>query len=560
MFDTFDVWKFLAGLGIFMFGMFLLEESIKQLSGKAFKRFIKTATTGRLRSIFAGIFSTAVLQSSSAVSLMTLAFVGAGVMSMQNGIGVIMGTNVGTTFTGWIVATLGFKLNIESFSLPLIGIGGMGLIFFSKSARYSGISKLFAGLGFLFMGLSYMKVSVEEYSATIDLETLPHYGLLFYVLLGFGITALMQSSSAALAVTLTAVNSGVIAFSEGTAMVIGANIGTTVTIMLGAVGGVAMKKQVAFSHVVFNVGTGIVALIILPFYLKLYQWAEPDASNYVLGIAIFHTFFNVLGVLVFAPFIGLLVKYLVKIFPEHQSNETLFLNKVSHDLPEAALHALYQETNHLMAETINLGKLLLGLKPQRIADIENPKGLARLNVFSGDDSASVKEKYEQIKSLQREIGIYASHIRHSELEIDEKAMIHEIIHVSMVLNQNAKTLAGIEQEATDLAESSNEVVRDLFEEIQKRNGKYWNQILNNEIVESDLENMKGRLEAEYESFISKVADLLNHKEIKEKHAASLLLVNGLLTGTNRQLFGALNNMKEIEILKAVLPENSEFHH
>lgn len=556
MLENFDVWKFLAGLGIFMFGMFLLEESIKQLSGKAFKRFIKTATTGRLRSIFAGIFSTAVLQSSSAVSLMTLAFVGAGVMSMQNGIGVIMGTNVGTTFTGWIVATLGFKLNIESFSLPLIGIGGLGLIFFSKSERYSGISKLFAGLGFLFMGLNYMKVSVEDYSATIDLETLPHYGLLFYVLLGFAITALMQSSSAALAITLTAVNSGVIFFSEGTAMVIGANMGTTVTIMLGSVGGVQIKKQVAFSHVLFNVGTGIVALLILPLYLMLFNWAEPAAENYVLGIAIFHTFFNILGVLIFAPFIGYLVKYLGKVLPDKQGSETLFLSKVSHDLPEAALHALYKETNHLMGETILLGKLILGLKLSPIIE-KNGGKFSNLNVFKSEEKVTVKDKYEQIKNLQNQIAIYASHIRHAELEIDEKAMIHEIIHVSMVLNQVAKTLAGIEQEATDLTETSNEVVKDYFEEIQKRNAIYWNQILSGEIEDADVENMRGRLEAEYESFISKVADLLNHKEIKEKHAASLLLVNGLITGTNRQLFSALKNMKEIEVLKAVLPENTE---
>lgn len=131
MLQHLDIWKFLAGLGIFLFGMFLLEEAVKQLSGKSFKRFIKKTTTGKIRSVFSGILATSVLQSSSAVSLMTLAFVGAGVMSMQNAIGVIMGTNVGTTFTGWIVATFGFKLNIESFSLPLIGVGGLGLIFLS---------------------------------------------------------------------------------------------------------------------------------------------------------------------------------------------------------------------------------------------------------------------------------------------------------------------------------------------------------------------------------------------------------------------------------------------
>ena len=130
----FDLWKLLAGLGIFLFGMFLLEDSVKALSGKAFRRIIRLYTNGRLKAIGSGTLSTAILQSSSAVSLMVLAFVGAGVMSIENAIGVIMGSNIGTTFTAWIVATLGFKIKIESFALPFIGIGGIGLIFFRNSS------------------------------------------------------------------------------------------------------------------------------------------------------------------------------------------------------------------------------------------------------------------------------------------------------------------------------------------------------------------------------------------------------------------------------------------
>ena len=126
MYENFDLWKLMAGLGIFLFGMVLLEESVKSLSGRAFRRMIRLYTDTRLKAIGSGTLVTAILQSSSAVSLMVLAFVGAGVMSMQNGVGVMMGSNIGTTFTAWIVATLGFKVKIESFALPLIGIGGIG--------------------------------------------------------------------------------------------------------------------------------------------------------------------------------------------------------------------------------------------------------------------------------------------------------------------------------------------------------------------------------------------------------------------------------------------------
>jgi len=147
--DTnFDLWRLLAGLGIFLFGMLLIEESVRALSGRAFRKIIRRYTDGRLRSIGSGALVTALLQSSSAVSLMVLAFVGAGVMSMQNAIGVIMGSNIGTTFTAWVVAVLGFKIKIEAFALPFIGIGAIGLILFKPASKLSLISRLLIGFGF----------------------------------------------------------------------------------------------------------------------------------------------------------------------------------------------------------------------------------------------------------------------------------------------------------------------------------------------------------------------------------------------------------------------------
>jgi phosphate:Na+ symporter len=176
--ESLDIWKLLAGLGIFLFGMFLMEESIKNLAGRSFKGFIRNSTKGILRSVASGTLVTGILQSSSAVSLMVLAFVGAGIMAMENAIGVILGSNLGTTVTAWIVAFFGFKVNIEDYSLPLIGLGGLGLIFLGKSVRYSNISKLLVGFGFLFMGLDYMKTSVEAMTQSFDVSSLPDYGIL----------------------------------------------------------------------------------------------------------------------------------------------------------------------------------------------------------------------------------------------------------------------------------------------------------------------------------------------------------------------------------------------
>ena len=183
--------------------MLLIEESVRVLSGRAFRRIIRQYTDGRLRSIGSDSLVTALLQSSSAVSLMVLAFVGAGVMSMENAIGVIMGSNIGTTFTAWIVATLGFKIKIESFALPFIGIGAIGLIFFKSPSKPSLVSRLLVGFGFLFIGLDYMKGSVENLAQAFDLNQFPTYGLWFYVLVGTLSTAIMQASAATIAIVST---------------------------------------------------------------------------------------------------------------------------------------------------------------------------------------------------------------------------------------------------------------------------------------------------------------------------------------------------------------------
>lgn len=254
----FDIWKFLAGLGIFLFGMFLLEESVRNLAGRSFKRFIRKYTTGRFKSVLSGGLITALLQSSSAVSLMVLTFVGAGIMSMRNAIGVILGSNAGTTTTAWIVALLGFSLEIESLALPMIGIGGLGTIFLGSSDRYSNISKLLVGFGFLFMGLDFMKVSVEHFTDDFAMDAFTGYGILLYLLVGIVLTAIMQSSSATIAIVLTGLNAGILDFESAAAVVVGANIGTTVTVLIGSIGGNQIKKRVAASHLVFNVVTAVV--------------------------------------------------------------------------------------------------------------------------------------------------------------------------------------------------------------------------------------------------------------------------------------------------------------
>lgn len=532
MLEDFDYWKFLAGLGIFMFGIFLMEESIKQLAGKAFKRWIRKATKTRISAILTGIGVTAILQSSSAVSLMTLAFAGAGIMGMENAIGVVLGTNVGTTFTGWIVATLGFKVSIESLALPMIGIGGLGLIFLAKSPRFSGISKLLVGFGFLFMGLDYMKVSVETFSSSFEISSLPNYGPLFYVVIGFMLTALMQSSSATLAIILTALDAGIIPFSFGAAMVIGSNVGTTITIMLGSIGAVPIKKQIAFSHLIFNVISGIAAFLVLPLFVFGAKLIFSEDFSDVLGIALFHSFFNVLGVILFYPFIPKFVKILQQYIPEKESPHTKYIHTISLDMPEASLNALKHETQHLLLLVLIVFEKLVCHKIQE-------RRLKKFDSFTSENT-SINAEFEYIKSLQKNVAVYAANIQQSELEQADVEKLHQIIHSSLSLLQISKLLDTAFEEKESILSSENKNVRALLLELENRFNSYLHRFVvdaNNQfpILNAEIPMFISQVEGDYDAFISRITKELNNKNIENKHVSSLLALNGLMTQAIRQL-------------------------
>ncbi len=376
--SEFELWTFLAGLGIFLFGMHMMEESIRLLSGGAFKSLIRRFTGTRPRAIFSGMTSTAILQSSSAVSLMVLAFVGAGIMSLTQAIAVMMGAKIGTTATAWIVAVFGFKMDIDAFSLPLIGIGGLGMIALARSPKYVNISKFLVAFGFLFMGLDYMKNSVDQISNMIDPAMFEGYGIVVFALVGMVLTAIMQSSSATIAIVLTMLFSGIISFASGAAMVIGANVGTTVTVLLGSIGALVSKKQAAVSLLVFTTTTAVLALLLLPLLSWLILFLFGFDENIVLGLALFHTLFNVLGVMLFYPVIPALAIRVEKWIPDQQITLSKYINRTDPSVTDAGIEALRKEIIRQLNYTSGyIGGLLfreLQKKPLVYTDLERHHG------------------------------------------------------------------------------------------------------------------------------------------------------------------------------------------
>ena len=555
--ESLDIWKLLAGLGIFMFGMFLMEESIRNLAGRSFKGFIRTSTKGRIRSVLSGTLVTGVLQSSSAVSLMVLAFVGAGIMAMENAIGVILGSNIGTTITAWIVAFFGFKVNIEDYSLPLIGIGGLGLIFLGKSVRYSNISKLLVGFGFLFMGLDYMKTSVEELTQTFDVSSLPDYGILIYALAGIILTAVMQSSSATIAIVLTSLNAEIIGFNAGAAMVVGANVGTTVTVLLGTIGGNQIKKRVALSHLSFNAVTAIVGLLLLPAITWLIvKVIGPVGENAVMGVALFHTIFNVIGVLLFLPFIGLLAKGLVKVYPDKLRQTTKFIQNVTPEVSEAAIEALKNEVLHLMTQVLKHNLQSLSIPENEVFEDATTK-----------KRPTQTDQYEDLKLLQSEIFTFASKIIAQGLTEEESEVVNKLLHSARMALHSAKSIKDEIHNFEEFESSDNSFLNEENASFRKRLIKMYKKVIavlndkeHSEIAAS-ISKMVKKLEKEDLKFITTATSATAEGKIKDLDISTMLLVNRAFNQSSRQLiFGmkdALLTNTELEFLEKLTTESQE---
>lgn len=540
MSETFDIWRLLAGLGIFLFGIYLMEDSIKELAGKAFKTLIRRYTETRFSAILSGTFSTAILQSSSAVNLMVLAFVGAGIMSLGNAMGVILGANIGTTFTAWIVAFFGFKISIESFALPLIAIGGLGLIFFSSSPRYLNMSKLLIGFGFLFHGLDYMKTSVDQITQLFDVAILAGYGTGIFLLAGIILTAVMQSSSATIAIILAAINSGIMGFESGAAMVIGANVGTTVTVVLGSVGGIPIKKRVAVGHLTFNLVTGIVVFLLLPVLVWIIQSGFGWQENAIMGIALFHTLFNVIGIVLFLPLITQLTNKLDSLFQEPRRILTHYIHNTSPDIVDAAREAFKKEIIHQFIESRRYLIILYELKIlTTLPDTREPALQHRI-------TGTVDQIYEQLKELHGNIFEYYSRINTTELEPEEAKEMEEYLRSSRSIMNATKNLKEVRSDLEDFELADNLFLNSQLAVFQDRLTELFNDLKpllsNKEASGESLDKILKRVDRYDRKSIRESSDAAKRNTLNDLEATSMVMVNRLFTQSCRMLVFSLRNI------------------
>ncbi len=463
MFDI--IFKVLTGLGIFLFGMIYMEQALKEFASHNFKKIVKNYTSTNIKAIATGAFATAILQSSSVVTLMTLSFVSASLISLRAGIGVIFGSNLGTTVTAWIIALVGFKLKLELFALPMVGIGALFYILLDEKSRLASLAKIFMGFGLLFFGLEIIKNAIEVLAVNIDIAAFNAYPIYFFLFLGLAITAIIQSSSATTAIILSALSANILSFEFAAVMMIGANIGTTVTAMLGAIGGIPDKKRAAAAHFLFNVITALLALAILPFITQFLLETLGFSDDLTTALALFHTIFNLLGVLSLYFFINKLADYLHVFFRYKQEHATKYIHLTDPTVAESALVALKNEATHLFVKCMKYTLLSCNIKANDLfKEDANIKEVLQSN--SELIEFDHKKNYLQIKSIESDIFEFVQELNKLSLLEEDSKGIDAIMNSVRESAYVAKMTKDIRNNTVLFAESENSGVHEIYEQMR----------------------------------------------------------------------------------------------
>jgi len=305
----------LGGIGLILLGMTIVTEGLRALAGDALRRWLARFTSNAVTGALTGAIITAMMQSSGAVTVATVGLVGGGALTFLQAIGIIFGANIGTTFTGWMVALLGFTFNLQTALLPVIFVGA--LIRRYASGRLASFGFALAGFGLLFLGLGTLKGGLAGFEGMVTPESFPPdtwLGRFLLMAMGAGMTVITQSSSAGVATALVALHGGAIALPQAAALVIGMDVGTTSSAVLAALGGSTAMRRTGYAHVVLNVFTGIVAYLALDWLLAAARWISGDTGE--LALVSFHSGFNILGVLILLPFVRRFAHLVEHLVPE----------------------------------------------------------------------------------------------------------------------------------------------------------------------------------------------------------------------------------------------------
>lgn len=539
-----------AGVAIFLFGMLMLEDGFKLFSGGFLEQILSRATGSVPKSLLFGIVSTTLMQSSSLVSVITISFLSAGLLTLLAGVGIIFGANIGTTTGAWLVAGFGLKVNISTYAMPLLAIGVV--LVFQKSKYLKGAGFVMAGLGFLFLGIHHMKVGFETFKDSFDLSRYALTGILglvVYTLVGTTATVVMQSSHATMVLIITALASGQISYENALALAIGANIGTTITAIIGSLTANFQGKRLALAHLIFNGATAIVALVFInqirdavDFASQMLGIAETD---FALKLAVFHTIFNVLGVALMLPLMSRLITFIERVIrePAIDLSRPKYLSQAVEEFPDTIETALQKEVKHLYDNAVEL--ITHGLNIHR-HDLFKATDIAALVSSSRKPvDFDIDERYEQrVKTLYSAIVEFTTRVTGRELPPDIIARIYQLRDVSDRIVRAIKDIKHMRKNVIRYTVRNENVMSDLYNELRTQIARILVEI--NRLEQADperrsrlwLEEERTHVESDHQSTNVRIGALIRTGKIGADAATSFLNDSNYAYGAMRELIEA----------------------
>ena len=438
-YSFYDLLKLLGSLAMFLYGMKIMSEGLQKFAGDRLRSILTAMTTNRVTGVLTGVLITALIQSSSATTVMVVSFVNAGLLSLSQSIGVIMGANIGTTVTAWIISALGFKVDMAAMSLPLLAVG-VPLLFSGKSNRKS-IGEFIFGFSFLFMGLSLLKANAPDLGKNPEmLSFVQNYtdmgfaSVILFVLIGTVLTMIVQASAATMAITLIMCANGWISFELGAALVLGENIGTTITANLAALTGNTQSRRAAMAHLVFNIFGVIWVLCLFKPVTMGVSWFVEDIMQTVdpavavsFKLSAFHTAFNICNVLLLIWFVKFIETTVCKLIPQKETEEEYRLRFITGGLLSTAELSIVQARKEINLFAERMRRMFGMLKDLLHETNENEfnKLFSRI------------EKYENISdNMELEIANYLNKVTEgrlsSESKLEIRGMLREVTEIESI--------------------------------------------------------------------------------------------------------------------------------
>ena len=483
----------LSGIAIFIIGMFFMQDGFKQLSGGILEKLLEKFTSNTLYAILTGFLSTSVVQSSTIITLIVVSFLSAELLTLVQAVGIVFGSNIGSTTTAWIVSSLGVDVKISTYAFPML-VFGVVLRFF-KSNGAKGTGNVLLGLGFIFLGISYMKDGFDIMKNSIDLASYAmegYLGIIVYILIGILITVVIQSSAATLAIVITALNADSITYVNAIALAIGANVGTTLTTILASFASNENGKRVALIHFLFNLISATFITILIYQFIDLTDFIAPflgvSDNNYGMKLALFHTIFSVTGVILLTPAISLLVKLSEKLIQKKVSSASKpkYLNQSVLSNPDASLAALrkeiinlYENCQKAMLHALNIHTTGLTRETLKV------KLAKELTIIDTD----IDEIYQKnLKALYSEIVKFSSFAQENMFDFQHKKT-DELKRAAVLLVEVLRDTRDIQRNVNFYLKSKNEYIKEEYNILRKELAEMLIDINTLALLENDSEQL-----------------------------------------------------------------------